>query len=118
MTSIKQLMAALVGVKQEQINTHLVYTNPAVSALTSALKEISVEDGVANGINGSVSWEKKMEETLASFIEQLPVPSKAGKKDKRGDEPLTVILTGSTGSLGSYLPDTLISSPRVFKATA
>jgi hypothetical protein len=57
-----------------------------------------------------------MEETLNKFLEQLPEKSAGIKKnaDLRG-EAMTIILTGSTGSLGSYLLDTLISSLKVSK---
>lgn len=41
MTLVKQLKASMLGVSQEQINTGLVYSNPSITALAGALKQIS-----------------------------------------------------------------------------
>jgi hypothetical protein len=86
------------GVPQDQISTRLVYTNPTVSGLTAALKEMSVSNGATNSTNWHASREQKMEETLDRYIKQLPAPSSRPKEARSDeDEHLTVGLTGSTG---------------------
>jgi hypothetical protein len=116
----KQLKSALDGVPKDEINARLIYGNPTTRMLAVALKALVVSNGTSNGTNGHtnshISREKIVEETLNRFLEQLPEKSAEVKRDTdlRG-EAMTIILTGSTGSLGSYLLDTLISSPKVSK---
>ena len=85
-----------------------VYANPTAAKLANALHQMSGHTAEASG-KLEEQRIKKMEETLNKYSQELP---KAAVKD---DEKLTVILTGSTGSLGSYLLDALLSSDRVSK---
>jgi len=116
----KQLKSALDAVPKDEINARLIYGNPTIRMLAIALKNLCATNGTSNGTNGrtngQISRERVMEDTLNRFLEQLPEKSAdvKGSAHSRG-EAMTIILTGSTGSLGSYLLDTLISSPKVSK---
>lgn len=115
MTIIKQLKSCLVGVPSGDINTRLVYANPTISKLVAALKAMSTSNGTSDETLSTKSREQKMKDTLDEYIKQLPAPSENVKKASRRNGPLTVILTGSTGSLGSYLLHTLLSKHSVSK---
>ena len=94
------------------ISPKIVYANPTAAKLASALHQMSGHTAEASG-KLEEQRIKKMEETLNKYSEELPKElSKASVKD---DGKLTVVLTGSTGSLGSYLLDALLGSDRVSK---
>jgi acyl carrier protein len=93
----RQLEAAFEGKLRADSISRLIYSNSTVELLTAALKD-------ASGGKAGVKSEVAMQQTLDRFKKQLP---QAGG--------LAVILTGSTGSLGSYLLDALASAPNVKK---
>ena len=94
------------------ITTKLIYSNPTISRLSSALialthqGEQSLEDLEQARIKG-------MEDILQKYSKNLPKSSSGAGHHSVGD--LTVVLTGSTGSLGSYLLDSLLGSRQVKK---
>ena len=101
----RQLEAALEGKYRADNISRLIYKNSTVAMLTSALKD--------SGDKAGMSSEAAMWQTLERYTKQLP-PKKQLASTKR-DGGLVVVLTGSTGSLGSYLLDTLASSKNVAK---
>jgi FlaA1/EpsC-like NDP-sugar epimerase len=68
-------------------------------------------------IHGNKMSAEAVQETLIRFAEKLPTAGKGGPVDNLSQqkEGLTVILTGSTGSLGSYLLNDLLLSPGISK---
>lgn len=116
MTLIKRLKSVLVGgeIPHEKISTRTIYTNPTIATLAAALKAIDISaNGITKGDTLDKSRERKMEVALEKYLRTLPVPS--AKKSKHAQDGLTVLLTGSTGSLGSYLLDSLAKSSKVVK---
>jgi hypothetical protein len=95
----RQLEAALAGRYRADNISRLIYTNTTVAALASALKDTST---AKTGISEEVAMQKLLEK----YTQKLP---------KKQDVGLVVVLTGSTGSLGSYLLDVLASSKNVAK---
>ncbi|TVY13347.1 Non-canonical non-ribosomal peptide synthetase FUB8 [Lachnellula arida] len=96
------------------IGTRIIYENPTVSKLASALQRIispesSVTDSVANSEELRVANMKNM---FNKLINGLP---KKVESQAPSDEQLTVVLTGSTGSLGYYLLETMLRDPKVKK---
>ena len=93
------------------ISPKIVYANPTAAKLANALHQMSGHTAEASG-KLEEQRIKKMEETFNKYSQDLPKVPKTSVKD---DGKLTVVLTGSTGSLGSYLLDVLLSSDRVLK---
>ena len=101
MNLTRQLKASLSGteggIAADSISTRIIYSNPTTTKLAKALQGmISPTKDVEELGHESV---RRQEEMLAKYT-----------KPK-----FTVVLTGSTGSLGSYLLDYLLASPRVSK---
>lgn len=108
MTIVKQLRAAVVGAPENAISSRLIYSNPTVSMLATALKNV-----LGNGNDQSPPKHIAVMHMLEKYLNQLPAPISMEKTKPTGG--LTVILTGSTGSLGSYLLDILFSAKNVIK---
>ena len=79
-----------------------VYSHPTIRALAGALR--SLRDPSA-GKSDAESHHRAMEDMLAKYTKGIPQSNNDGRA--------TVLLTGSTGSLGSYLLDALLALDRV-----
>ena len=100
------------NVHPSTITQSMVYSFPTVTKTTAFLCSLATSDSV-----GLAMYEEthlsKVEAMLDKYTEKLP---KTGHLRTRCmTEPFAVILTGSTGSLGSYLLDTLMTQARVSK---
>lgn len=102
------------------VTTRSIYANPSVELLSSFIfRSISKSDGESgNSAEAEFSAHqiKAMEAIVAKYTSNLPERNDAQKDPNETGQ--TVILTGSTGSLGSYMLDQLINSPRVSKVYA
>ena len=83
-----------------------VYTNPSVTTLTNAILRLSRHQQ-----DSKASQEQERHQTLSSFfkeyqekIDRLPIPSTEVQETHKN----VVILTGSTGALGSHILHTLL----------
>ena len=96
------------------ISPKIVYSNPTATKLAKALHQLTGHTAEASE---KLEEEriKKMEEMLAKYSEDLPKAVVNGVDVREDESKLTVVLTGSTGSLGSYLLDALLVSDRVSK---
>ncbi|KAL5314376.1 hypothetical protein ACEPPN_018802 [Leptodophora sp. 'Broadleaf-Isolate-01'] len=110
MTTVKHLKSALLDVSSDEIKTRLIYANPTAKSLASALKALSASGETASS---SATREQEMEATLQEFVQQLPTSTST--LTQTSSEKMTALLTGSTGSFGSYLLHTLLSSSKVAK---
>lgn len=96
------------------ISPKIVYSNPTAAKLANALHQLTGHSAEASEkLEGQRI--KKMEEMLAKYSGDLPKASANGVHVGKDDDKLVVVLTGSTGSLGSYLLDALLASDRVAK---
>ena len=90
-----------------------IYRHPTINQLASFI--YSQRHGVANGaMNGSVATSGSSEgilDMLDKYANSLPPWSQLSTPASM--ERMTVLLTGSTGSLGSYVLDTLYLHPNV-----
>lgn len=126
---VQKLKAVLkvqhIKVNLDKINPHLFYTSPSVRRLATSIDHLingeatNGTNGHTNGVNGSSNGINKGSDRCAS-IEHMIDKYSTGLDEKlptkkMRPENLTVVLTGSTGSLGSYLLNSLIKSPRVTK---
>lgn len=91
----------------------VVYSNSTPRKLAQHLLKTLVR-GISNGFVDEASQQQKaMAQLYQSYTRDLPT-SKEGRPNA-ANEGQIVVLTGSTGMLGSYLLDLLVSSPRVEK---
>ncbi|RFU26072.1 hypothetical protein B7463_g10277, partial [Scytalidium lignicola] len=89
------------GDAKDQIKISLIYQNATINLLAHAIWILVT--GLPNGISTEASHAQTMQALINKYTSCLPERSSQGTKS-------VVILTGSTGSLGSYLLDTLIKS--------
>lgn len=119
---VQRLKAVLrtckVDVDYEKINPHMIYSSVSIRRLAHAMDRIINGIGGQNGVHTSTTNSiKERHARLQTIIDKYsagldmtPPAKKVLQQDK-----LTVILTGSTGSLGSYLLHFLLLNPRVAK---
>jgi thioester reductase-like protein len=100
--------------------TRSIYSNPSVELLASFLfRSISQSDGQSEPSGDAEHHAlqvKAMVDMVSKYTRNLPEHNDTQKDPNDTDQ--TIILTGSTGSLGSYMLDQLISSSRVSKVYA
>ncbi len=87
-----------------QISSKVIYANPTISKLESAVRKSTASESGSSTKN----HEYEMEGYLSRFASSLPYEAMSDRRE-------VVLLTGSTGSLGSYLLGTFISDPEVAK---
>ena len=101
MNLTRQLKASLSGNEggfaADSISSRIIYSHPTATKLAKALQGMANQ--TKNDEASGLERVREQEEMLAKYTKQ----------------EFTVVLTGSTGSLGSYLLDCLLSSPRVSK---
>ena len=97
------------GLAMPDIALTTVYTNPSVTALTSAILRFSKDQQESKTLQ-----ERERSQRLSNFlkeyqekIDQIPIPPTAVQETHEQ----VVMLTGSTGSLGSHLLQTLLANP-------
>ena len=84
------------GIPDRLISPRIIYSNPTASKLATALHSL-LNQGDKTHEESENDRIEKMEEMLAKY----------------STDRFTIILTGSTGSLGSYLFNCLLESPKV-----
>ena len=100
------------GIPAHLITPRIIYSNPTANKLAAALHQLT---GKGEEVYESLEEEriKRQEEMLAKYSKNLPKIEATDRIAK--DTDLTVLLTGSTGSLGSYLLDALLGSAKISK---
>ena len=123
MTLVRQLRQSVTGhgsgISADLVTPRIIYANPTISKIVDALKELACKKGQTFKVMGQDRF-KRMEEMLAKYSGNLPKTDGQGRKSSESavefsEGTLTVILTGSTGSLGSYLLDSMLASKRIAK---
>ncbi|KAJ5531965.1 acetyl-CoA synthetase-like protein [Penicillium frequentans] len=95
------------GLNFPNLTSNVIYMHPTVTGLTHALLHQGLEDPIETK---SQSLMRERDELLQEFIGQIEAPNVQCFK---AVDTQTVILTGSTGQLGTYLLDTLLKTPSV-----
>lgn len=108
-SSLPQISSAT---KPQAIDTRLIYANPTLNLLTGAIQNLlgqAFQEVQAN----EHSEEAIFKDLVRKYTAELPFT--AIQKSIASSEQLTVLLTGSHGSLGSYVLDQLLKNTNVSK---
>ena len=102
MNLVRQLRASLAekegGIAGDLITPRIIYSNPTIFKLAKALHALHNQ--------GERTYEELESDRVADMENMVA---------KYSQNKFTIVLTGSTGSLGSYLLDSLLASPQVSK---
>ena len=95
-----------------RIQPRSIYTNPTVNQITLSVmagKDKSLEAGAAAA---EQNRQQKMQSVFEQYSKDLPMSAR-WPTAIHPSAPKSVILTGPTGSIGSYLLDALLSDPSI-----
>lgn len=100
------------GLRIQDIASSTLYTNPSIAQLTSAIVNFFEDDTPENiqQITGKIR--DTMLKEFQSRIDSIPSTSPTVRKKDNNNREI-IVLTGSTGTLGSYILGSLLSDPRV-----
>ncbi|KAK6082367.1 nonribosomal peptide synthetase [Seiridium cupressi] len=93
--------------------TRVIYGNPTPRRLARYLKDKLITGGTKDADNEDIEQQRVMKDLHDKYTRNLEA-AKKGRPDA-SDKDQTVILTGSTGMLGSYLLDQMAKNPNVKK---
>lgn len=115
--SLTKQINSLLRKSGKSITTATIFTNAAVGKLAEALARLSMQNGeTGEHLPENLQQYKDMDVLLDRYT---PHPNDSfDRNNQHTDQPpptRVVILTGSTGSLGSYLLDNLIQNPSISK---
>lgn len=104
------------------ISMRYIYQHPTIAELAHAITLASSEvDGLVSNhqANGDLLERRvqKMDKMLEKYTNDLPPPPDSDEGQSKFTAKLHVILTGSTGSLGTQLLLQLLADPRVARVT-
>ncbi|KAM0700227.1 hypothetical protein Q7P35_011947 [Cladosporium inversicolor] len=106
----KALTVAYSETRDDQILPQVIYQHPTINTLANYLCRDSDDD---SALGADLSREDIMTNMIEKYTKDLqPSAHQAQPSDPRNR---TVILTGSTGSLGNYILQDFIASPNVSK---
>jgi thioester reductase-like protein len=90
------------------METRMVYANPSIGALTAVVSALFEDKSFADGGEND---EQKMKKLYELHTSSLPVSARPVVSHPSDEH--VVLLTGSTGSLGSYILDSLLADSRI-----
>ncbi|KAJ7054635.1 putative aminoadipate reductase [Mycena amicta] len=109
---VAAIRSAQVTSKSVDIHQNLVYTYPTISLLATFL----------SGINSASSVQPQAQALIDSFLDKyssdFPIAAPRTQDSDRDQETDVVLLTGSTGNLGSELLAALLQNPRISRVYA
>lgn len=105
--------------RDHALKPSMIYSNHTVEKLSRAFHQFLLSDGqdrVAKAMSDSLSSSQDLgpaNALLENYVATLPTVRESPKGSIPADTGLHVVLTGSTGSLGSYLLAELLEQPHV-----
>ncbi|GJC82972.1 non-canonical non-ribosomal peptide synthetase FUB8 [Colletotrichum liriopes] len=109
----KGLEAAGANITADAIATRVIYAHPTPRQLAAYLMDRVSRDTTTENGDGANHDIHAMEAQLSKYTSDLP--KNPGNKPAPADKGQTVLVTGTTGALGSYLLDFMESNPAVKK---
>ncbi|KAK4955159.1 putative secondary metabolism biosynthetic enzyme [Elasticomyces elasticus] len=91
------------------VSPRAIYAHPTITSLASSLRGSEKGNGVTRLVDNRADVMSAM---LEKYTSDLP-PAKTSSRAQTVSEEHTVILTGSTGSLGNYILQELVASTQV-----
>lgn len=95
------------GLHRPDLGLSTIYSNPSVAQLSTA---IAAQEGESDKNNDDLLMQP-MFNTYRALIEQIPKPKLPGNVSN--DAPITALLTGSTGTVGTFLLRALLDHPGI-----
>ncbi|CAF9913655.1 MAG: hypothetical protein ALECFALPRED_008933 [Alectoria fallacina] len=102
------------GISMIHITAKAIYSNPTIDKLATVIQRSS-QPHKKSCINGDQSPRDnfmEMQALLSMYSRDLPKFATPAAT-RQSDQPISVLMTGSTGSIGSYVLDGLLRSPKV-----
>ncbi|KAK7419746.1 hypothetical protein QQX98_003118 [Neonectria punicea] len=109
------LNSADIRIEPGILTPRIIYENPTASQLATALLSAGNQESISGKSKANCQFEI-CKELLCKYTKDLP-PSRSGKQEPLYDRQ-TVLVTGTTGSLGAYLLDHLCKLQNVKKVIA
>ncbi|KAJ0426103.1 hypothetical protein BJY00DRAFT_307607 [Aspergillus carlsbadensis] len=107
-TAARQLMY---GLDVPDVTANLIYYNPSVSELTDAIIKHQNNQGAHKASEEEQHQERSA--LLQEFLRHIRIDKTTSEITGNNTQGHTVLLTGSTGTLGTYILDTLLKDPSV-----
>ncbi|KUI66302.1 Linear gramicidin synthase subunit D [Cytospora mali] len=96
------------GLHRPDLGLSTIYSNPTVTQLSTALLAEKDEHK-----DGDALLMKPLLSTYRALIEQIPKPDNVHAAGKPRGVPVTAVLTGSTGTVGTFLLRALLDRPGI-----
>ena len=106
------------GLDMKTISVPLIYSHPSVSGLAEAIMKLR-EDELSNvkaSTGEKLSERQRMLDIFRAELDRIPEslpPASSSTRASKTENSRSVILTGSTGAMGSYVLDDLVGDPAV-----
>ncbi|KAI1815677.1 hypothetical protein GGS20DRAFT_316260 [Poronia punctata] len=104
-------LRATLGIDQAKLSSRFLYRNPTPRRLAQYILRIIDEDGTTDS-ESEAAEEIQTAKMLYERYTRSPTRGKPGRPEAPSDNQ-TILLTGSTGTLGSYLLDQLVRNPSI-----
>ena len=95
-----------------QIQSRSIYANPTINQIISAVMAAKGKTLDAGAADAEQTRQQKMQSVFEQYSKDLPISARQPTA-LHPSAPKSVILTGSTGTIGSYLLDALLSDPTI-----
>ncbi|KAF2875490.1 hypothetical protein BDV95DRAFT_561998 [Massariosphaeria phaeospora] len=93
--------------KPQSMEARMLYSNPSIATITAVVSSLIGDQSLTESVDAAQNMLNLYEHHASS----LPISARPAQPKSSGD--FVVLLTGSTGSLGSYILDVLISDSQV-----
>ncbi|KAI1128465.1 hypothetical protein F5Y10DRAFT_240434 [Nemania abortiva] len=113
--NVSRSLRACLGLEPSMMNAQTIYRNPTPRRLAQYILHTTTSNGALNGTQNGHSeqvQETEMAKTLYKKYTRGLITGRAGRPEAPSDGQ-NILLTGSTGGLGSYLLDQLVRNPAI-----